>query len=228
MLTQLLLARFGKRSYVEYKICRSKRLFQTRAKLLDYEEALREEEEFRKMMEGREYGQARAYVNGKALLRWGQALAEASEPSEEEEEEDTVNPFLRRYSTGWIYTRIIQQGVCVLGKLKDYGDEVLLLKMLLEQWHFCSHRRGEWYRRLALVQDVHLSQGEQAMATCVMALEEGVPLMDRWELEKRLAKLEVVHRIPKAKRYLNRHGVLSLSDGPVEVIQGRLGEREGV
>lgn len=64
--------------------------------------------------------------------------------------------FLRSYTAGNIYTRIHNQGVEILQRLKKYGEAVKLLEELLAQMAYCPEYRGHWYDRLALNLDAHL------------------------------------------------------------------------
>ena len=69
--------------------------------------------------------------------------------------------FLRSYTAGTVYTRIDNQGVEILQRLKKYKEAVKLLEELLSQALYCPEYRGHWYDRLALNLDAHLkSQGK--------------------------------------------------------------------
>ena len=67
-----------------------------------------------------------------------------------------IPEFLRLYTAGSVYTRIKNQGVEILQKLKQYPQAVTLLEELIEQDLYCQNYRGFWYERLALNLEAHL------------------------------------------------------------------------
>ena len=69
--------------------------------------------------------------------------------------------FLRSYTAGSVYTRIDNQGVEILQRLKKYKEAVKLLEELLSQVAYCPEYRGHWYDRLALNLDAHLKSQEK-------------------------------------------------------------------
>lgn len=96
--------------------------------------------------------------------------------------------FLRSFTTGWAYTRILSRGVEVLQRLRQYEVWVLYccppprrarfhhfhgppplvlqaaveeLRALLGQSVFCPDSRGRWWDRLALNLHQHLKRPEQ-------------------------------------------------------------------
>lgn len=101
--------------------------------------------------------------------------------------------FLRSFTTGWAYTRILSRGVEVLQRLRQYevlvlyycpppistthssyGCSLLLLqeaveelRSLLGQSVFCPDSRGRWWDRLALNLHQHLKRPEQVGAASV-------------------------------------------------------------
>lgn len=106
--------------------------------------------------------------------------------------------FLRSFTTGWAYTRILSRGVEVLQRLRQYEVLVLLyrppapppiftmhprsysrsplllqdaveeLRSLLGQSVFCPDSRGRWWDRLALNLHQHLKKPEQVGAASVV------------------------------------------------------------
>uniref|UniRef100_A0A8D0EXE8 Fanconi-associated nuclease n=1 Tax=Strix occidentalis caurina TaxID=311401 RepID=A0A8D0EXE8_STROC len=65
--------------------------------------------------------------------------------------------YLRHFTVGWVYTRILSQGVEILQRLHMYEDAVQELQTLLSQDVYCTDSRGRWWDRLALNLHQHLA-----------------------------------------------------------------------
>ncbi|XP_064013527.1 fanconi-associated nuclease 1 isoform X1 [Pogoniulus pusillus] len=70
---------------------------------------------------------------------------------------------LRRFTVGWVYTRILSQGVEVLQRLHMYEEAVQELQALLSQDVYCTDSRGRWWDRLALNLHQHLKNTKKAV-----------------------------------------------------------------
>ncbi|NXT95705.1 FAN1 nuclease, partial [Anhinga rufa] len=64
--------------------------------------------------------------------------------------------YLRHFTVGWVYTRILSQGVEILQRLHMYKEAVQELQSLLSQDVYCTDSRGRWWDRLALNLHQHL------------------------------------------------------------------------
>lgn len=79
---------------------------------------------------------------------------------------------------GWIYTRLLDHGTELLGKLHEYELEALILQKLINQRCYRLGKRGKWYDRLALVQSKYLNkdqvrvQKKLALKTCIDAIHD--------------------------------------------------------
>lgn len=73
----------------------------------------------------------------------------------------TLPEFLRPFTSFSVYTRILNQGVELLQRRKDYREAVSLLRKLLGQKVYCVDYRGHWWERLALNYDAHLKNPEK-------------------------------------------------------------------
>lgn len=71
--------------------------------------------------------------------------------------------YLRRFTVGWKYTRILSQGVEILQRLHMYEAAVQELQTLLAQDVYCTDSRGRWWDRLALNLHQHLKNTKQAV-----------------------------------------------------------------
>ncbi|KFO93490.1 Fanconi-associated nuclease 1, partial [Buceros rhinoceros silvestris] len=71
--------------------------------------------------------------------------------------------YLRHFTVGWVYTRILSQGVEILQRLHMYEEAVQELQTLLSQDVYCSDSRGRWWDRLALNLHQHLKNTKKAI-----------------------------------------------------------------
>ncbi|NXK41086.1 FAN1 nuclease, partial [Piprites chloris] len=71
--------------------------------------------------------------------------------------------YLRRFTVGWVYTRILSQGVEILQRLHMYQEAVQELQTLLSQDVYCADSRGRWWDRLALNLHQHLKNTKKAV-----------------------------------------------------------------
>ncbi|NXT74031.1 FAN1 nuclease, partial [Zapornia atra] len=71
--------------------------------------------------------------------------------------------YLRRFTVGWVYTRILSQGVEILQRLHMYEEAVQELQTLLAQDVYCTDSRGRWWDRLALNLHQHLKNTKKAI-----------------------------------------------------------------
>ncbi|XP_072201354.1 fanconi-associated nuclease 1 [Excalfactoria chinensis] len=71
--------------------------------------------------------------------------------------------YLRHFTVGWKYTKILSQGVEILQRLHMYEAAVQELRTLLAQDVYCTGSRGRWWDRLALNLHQHLKNTKQAV-----------------------------------------------------------------
>ncbi|KAL2694245.1 hypothetical protein Neosp_000820 [[Neocosmospora] mangrovei] len=218
-LTAIILAKIARRHYPEYIVCRSSTIFASRMHLLEYESGIRLEAEVDSIMEfngppGEEGHKKILGIFEKIYPRW-KTLVE-----EERQKEQTVydmgeGAYLRRFTPGHSYTRIVHKAAPIFGKLKEHLREHELLSELLDQRLFQMARRGGWYQRKALLEEHYMptldpnpttTDVEQqkkhwkriAVATCEAGLQDpDCHLIFHYDLQKRLVKLEKKLRIPR-------------------------------
>ncbi|XP_051484690.1 fanconi-associated nuclease 1 [Apus apus] len=80
--------------------------------------------------------------------------------------------FLRRFTVGWVYTRILSQGVEILQRLHMYEEAVQELQTLLSQDVYCTDSRGRWWDRLALNLHQHLKNTKKAVESILRGLAD--------------------------------------------------------
>jgi Fanconi-associated nuclease 1 len=190
-----ILAKTSKRNYPTYTARRSNCIWNSRDDLLRYEEALLVEREYEKSIEQlmvHNSSKTKKFIsaeNGGNEVRnlmikswtlcedrigmWDECVAE------KEAEGDHVRPnYMRRFEAGWIYTRLLDHGTELLGKLNEYELEAIILQKLIDQKFYRLGKRGKWYDRLALVQSKYLNkdqpraQKKLALKTCIDAIHD--------------------------------------------------------
>ena len=85
----------------------------------------------------------------------------AKQGSEDMMSSTESQPFLRRFSAGWVYARMLSITVEYLEKQGRYKEANDLLQCLLSQELYCTSSRGRWWERMALNLDCHLKQKEK-------------------------------------------------------------------
>ncbi len=73
--------------------------------------------------------------------------------------------YLRVFTAGAVYTRVLSQDVELLQKLRQYDQAVALLEGLIKQDVYHVSYRGHWYERLALNLNQHLKKHAQVFGT---------------------------------------------------------------
>ncbi|CAM1506643.1 Fc.00g062840.m01.CDS01 [Cosmosporella sp. VM-42] len=240
-LTTIILAKIARRKFPEYIVCRTSTIFGSRTHLLEFESAIRIEAEVDSIMEfngppGEEGYKKIITIFKKIYDRWKLLL------KEERHKEQTLyemgeGAYLRRFTAGHSYTRIVHKAASVYGKLKEHAKEHELLTLLLDQRLFHMARRGGWYQRKALLEEHYMhthntnlsTNPEQekkhwiksAVETCEAGLQDpDCHLIFHYDLQKRLLKLEKKLRIPRRLQHDFGHvGLAKPTEHTVKGIQ---------
>lgn len=218
-LTTIILAKISRRNFPDYIVSRSANIFDSRSHLLEFETATRTELAIDNILEfGGPVGehQFREVVGifNEIYPRWKMVLAE-EQGKEDRVYETGEGAYLRRFSPGHPYTRILHKAAYAFGRLKDHRKEHSLMEELLGQQLFHPSKRGSWYQRKALLEEHYMFALEEspaheneemqrkrwariAASTCETALEDpDCHLKYHYDLQKRLLKLEKRLKIPK-------------------------------
>ncbi|NWS99157.1 FAN1 nuclease, partial [Mionectes macconnelli] len=156
-LSALFLANMGRTLFPRYTVSRSTRLFQDRDDLIRYATAAHLSNDI-----------AAAMVNG----HWEEAhnlYLCAKQTWSELKNHPSLSyhrglpEYLRRFTVGWVYTRILSHGVEILQRLHMYKEAVQELQTLLSQDVYCADSRGRWWDRLALNLHQHLKNTKKAV-----------------------------------------------------------------
>jgi Fanconi-associated nuclease 1 len=235
-LTTIILARISRRNFPDYIVSRSANIFPTRAKLLEFEAALRTQFRVDNILEfngnpGKSGLEEVLSIFEEVYPRW-KVLLKGEQRKEERVYESGEGAYLRRFSPAWVYTRIIHKGTYVLGRFKMYEREHEVISELLNQQLFHAARRGGWYQRKALLDEHYMyslrppsgiSNPDQqkrywkriSLRTCEAGLQDkDCHMIYHYDLQKRIRKLEKSLKIPKREQHDFGHVLLSQ---PIEV-----------
>ncbi|NWU13375.1 FAN1 nuclease, partial [Cephalopterus ornatus] len=140
-----------------YTVRRSARLFQDRADLIRYATAAHLSSDIATAMANGHWEEAHnLYLCAKQT--WSELK---NHPSLSHHR--ALPEHLRRFTVGWVYTRILSQGVEILQRLHMYKEAVQELQTLLSQDVYCTDSRGRWWDRLALNLHQHLRNTKKAV-----------------------------------------------------------------
>ncbi|XP_055011919.1 fanconi-associated nuclease 1 isoform X2 [Boleophthalmus pectinirostris] len=218
----ILLVKSGRLAFPEYTIERNTKVFQDRDDLIRYEASMRALQEVTTAMQNGQWEEAfELYSSAKYV--W-QELRDKLDFSYQEE----LPVFLRSFTTGWAYTRILSRGVEILQRLRRYEEAVLELQSLLSQQVYCQDSRGRWWDRLALNLHQHLKKPEQA----ICAIRDGLadPLVrtgHKLSLHQRAARMRDSASCKKYCLKLRDIPTIHVQDVKHVTIQGQLFPHEG-
>ncbi|XP_051917458.1 fanconi-associated nuclease 1 isoform X2 [Hippocampus zosterae] len=160
----ILLVNSGRLAFPDYTVQRMARVYRERDDLIKYEASIRALQEVTLAMQAGHWEEALdLYTTAKN--EW-QHLKTSCDLSHQKE----LPVFLRSFTTGWAYTRILSRGVEILQRLRRYEEAVDELRYLLLQDVYCPNNRGRWWDRLALNLQQHLKKTEEA----ICAIRDGL------------------------------------------------------
>ncbi|KAL9102003.1 MAG: hypothetical protein Q9163_002803 [Psora crenata] len=221
-LSTIILARMSRRNFPKYLVSRSANVFTARSHLLEFEASIRTQSRIDLILEfngtvRKEGLQAAKEVFEEVYPRWQIILAE-EQRKEDRLYESGEGAYLRRFSPGWVYTRIVHKGTYVLGRFREHLREHELLTKLLDQRLFHAARRGAWYQRKALLEEHYMwallplpglhgdAQRKHWKKIALRTCEEGLQdrechLIYHYDLQKRIQKLERALKLPKRQHH---------------------------
>ncbi|XP_037306935.2 fanconi-associated nuclease 1 [Pungitius pungitius] len=218
----ILLVNSGRLAFPDYTVQREAKVFQDRDDLIRYEASMRALQEVVSAMQGGQWEEAmELYAAAKKI--W-QELRRNHDLSPQEE----LPVFLRSFTTGWAYTRILSRVVEILQRLRHYEEAVEELRGLLSQSVYCPDSRGRWWDRLALNLHQHLKKPEQA----ICAIREGLsdPLVrtgHKLSLHQRAVRMNESASMKKYRLQLKDLPAIQVQDVTHVTIRGQLFPHEG-
>ncbi|XP_055412616.1 fanconi-associated nuclease 1 isoform X3 [Bubalus kerabau] len=136
--------------------------------------------------------------------------------------------FLRCFTVGWVYTRILSRNVEILQRLHLYEEAVKELENLLSQDVYCPDSRGRWWDRLALNLHQHLKRLEPAVRCIAAGLADPhVRTGHRLALYQRAARLRASPSGQKYMHLLRQLPEVAVEDVRHVTVTGRLCPQRG-
>uniref|UniRef100_A0A672ITV5 Fanconi-associated nuclease n=1 Tax=Salarias fasciatus TaxID=181472 RepID=A0A672ITV5_SALFA len=209
----ILLVNSGRLAFPDFTVQRRAKLFQDREDLIRYEAAMRALQEVTLAMQGGQWE--------RALELYTAYIFSCSH-------QEALPVFLRSFTTGWAYTRILSRGVEILQRLRRYEEAVEELRALLSQSVYCMDSRGRWWDRLALNLHQHLKKPEQA----IHAIRDGLldPLVrtgHKLSLHQRAVRMKESPSCKKYRLKLRELPAIEVQDVKHVTIRGQLFPHEG-
>ncbi|NWR21740.1 FAN1 nuclease, partial [Emberiza fucata] len=157
LLSTVLRANMGHMVFPSYTVNRKTQVFQDREDLIRYATAVHLSNDIATAMVNGNWEEANnLYLYAKET--WSELKNHPSLSYHR-----TLPDYLRRFTVGWVYTRILSQGVEILQRLHKYKEAVQQLQSLLAQDVYCTDSRGRWWDRLALNLHQHLKNTKKAV-----------------------------------------------------------------
>ncbi|RVE71681.1 hypothetical protein OJAV_G00054470 [Oryzias javanicus] len=218
----ILLVNSGRLAFPDYTVHREAKVFQDREDLIRYESAMRSLLEITGVMQGGQWEVALELYT-EAKRNW-----EALRKDQDFRHHEELPVFLRSFTTGWAYTRILSRGVEILQRLRRYEDAVEELQFLLRQTVYCVDSRGRWWDRMALNLHQHLKKPKQAIS----AIKDGLsdPLVrtgHKLSLHQRAVRMKESASCKKYCLLLRDLPTIQVQDVKHVTIRGQLFPHEG-
>ncbi|NXS31907.1 FAN1 nuclease, partial [Pomatostomus ruficeps] len=223
LLSTVLRANMGHMVFPSYTVNRKTQVFQDREDLIRYATAVHLSNDI-----------AAAMVNG----NWEEAnhlYLCAKETWSELKNHPSLSyhrllpDYLRRFTVGWVYTRILSQGVEILQRLHKYKEAVQQLQSLLAQDVYCTDSRGRWWDRLALNLHQHLKNTKKAIGCIRRGLADpAVRTGHRLSLCQRALRLRDSPSCRHLRGLLQDLPVLAVHDVTHVTISGKMCPQTGM
>ncbi|GLD58850.1 fanconi-associated nuclease 1 [Lates japonicus] len=218
----ILLVNSGRLAFPDYTVQRRAKVFQDREDLIRYEASMRSLQEVISAMQAGQWEEAlELYTAAKSA--W-QELRKGHDLRHQEE----LPVFLRSFTTGWAYTRILSRGVEILQRLRQYEEAVEELRSLLLQSVYCLDSRGRWWDRLALNLHQHLKKPEQTICAIRDGLSDSlVRTGHKLSLHQRAVRMKESASFKKYRLQLRDLPTVHVQDVKHVTIRGQLFPHEG-
>lgn len=222
-LSTVLLVNLGRMEFPRYTINRKTQIFQDRDDLIRYAAATHMLSDISAAMANGAWEEARA-LSECAKRDWDRLKDHPSLRYHE-----NLPPFLRCFTVGWVYTRILSRTVEILQRLHLYEEAVRELENLLSQNVYCPDSRGRWWDRLALNLHQHLKRLEPAIRCIEAGLSDPeVRTGHRLSLYQRAMRLRESPSCQKYRHLFRHLPEITVEDVEHVTITGRLCPQHGI
>ncbi|NXX91975.1 FAN1 nuclease, partial [Centropus bengalensis] len=222
-LSTLLMVNMGRMAFPSYTVNRRTQVFQDREDLIRYATAAHLSSDIGTAMVNGNWEEAHSlYMCAKET--WSELKNHPSLSYHR-----VLPEYLRRFTVGWVYTRILSQGVEILQRLHMYKEAVQELQALLSQSVYCTDSRGRWWDRLALNLHQHLKNTKQAIECISHGLADpSVRTGHRLALCQRALRIRDSPSCRQFRGLLQELPVLTLEDVTHVTIKGKMCPQTGM
>ncbi|XP_011804641.1 PREDICTED: fanconi-associated nuclease 1 [Colobus angolensis palliatus] len=222
-LSTVLLVNLGRMEFPIYTINRKTQIFQDRDDLIRYAAATHMLSDISSAMANGNWEEAKELAQC-AKRDWNRLKNHPSLRCHED-----LPLFLRCFTVGWIYTRILSLFVEILQRLHMYEEAVRELESLLSQRIYCPDSRGRWWDRLALNLHQHLKRLEPTIKCITEGLADPeVRTGHRLSLYQRAVRLRESPSCKKFRRLFQQLPEMAVQDVKHVTITGRLCPQRGM
>lgn len=222
-LSTVLLVSLGRMEFPVYTVNRQTPVFQDREDLIRYATAAHMLNDISTAMVSGKWKEAHELAQC-AKRDWDQLKGHPSLRCHE-----CLPLFLRCFTVGWIYTRILSRAVEILQRLHLYEEAVAELENLLSQKVYCPDSRGRWWDRLALNLHQHLKRLESAVKCIAAGLADpAVRTGHRLSLYQRAMRLRESTSCQKYRPLLLQLPEVTVADVKHVTITGQLCPQRGM
>nr|XP_028706499.1 fanconi-associated nuclease 1 isoform X2 [Macaca mulatta] len=222
-LSTVLLVNLGRMEFPTYTINRKTQIFQDRDDLIRYAAATHMLSDISSAMANGNWEEAKDLAQC-AKRDWNRLKNHPSLRCHED-----LPLFLRCFTVGWIYTRILSLFVEILQRLHMYEEAVRELESLLSQRIYCPDSRGRWWDRLALNLHQHLKRLEPTIKCITEGLADPeVRTGHRLSLYQRAVRLRESPSCKKFRRLFQQLPEMAVQDVKHVTITGRLCPQRGM
>ncbi|XP_073083192.1 fanconi-associated nuclease 1 isoform X1 [Manis javanica] len=222
-LSTVLLVNLGRMEFPRYTVNRRTQIFRDREDLIRYAAAVHMLSDISTAMANGNWQEAKELSQG-AKRDWNKLK---SHPSLRYHE--NLPLFLRCFTVGWIYTRILSRTVEILQRLHMYEEAVKELENLLSQKVYCLDSRGRWWDRLALNLHQHLKRLEPAIKCIAEGMADPeVRTGHRLSLYQRAMRLRESPSCRKYRHLFHLLPEIAVEDVNHVTITGRLCPQRGM
>ncbi|KAM4746922.1 LOW QUALITY PROTEIN: fanconi-associated nuclease 1 [Rhinophrynus dorsalis] len=221
-LSTVLMVNMGRTVFPQYTVQRSTRIFQDRDDLIRYEAAMHKLVDIVVAMTNGNWNEAQVLYQN-ASKDWNELKNESSLRYHEK-----LPVYLRCFTVGWVYTRILSRGVEILQRLHLY-EAVELLQSLLSQHIYCPDSRGRWWDRLVLNLHQHLKRTQKAIGFIMEGLSDPyVRTGHQLSLYQRAVRMRDSPSCKKFHQMFCDLPVIDVEDVPHVTIKGKMCPQTGM
>lgn len=223
LLSTVLIVNMGRMTFPYYTVQRSARIFQDREDLIRYESAMHKLVDIVVAMTNGNWKEAHSMFQS-AQKDWDQLKNEHTLSYHTE-----LPLYLRCFTVGWVYTRILSRGVEILQRLHLYEEAVQLLQTLLSQKVYCPDSRGRWWDRLVLNLHQHLKLTQKAIAFILEGLSDPyVRTGHQLSLYQRAVRMRDSPSCKKFRSMFSDLPEINVEDVPHVTIKGKMYPQTGM